>query len=295
MLLLCLLSCASETQRPVELPRNWDDSQLDLATRPVLAVVPFTVTDRVRAEADLRVAPMLTTALLKTGRFDVIENEKVQVVLEQQEFQQASYFDPEMKAKLGRMVGATAVLFGELTSATQQKIDKFAYDLIDTRVRIDVRAVDPTTGRIRFAESAEGRADARVVTDARGVIISGAVDTRSEFARAAAQAIERLGLKLSGMFPVMGFVVSYEQGRLVTDLGSAKDLVAGDELVVIRPVERLLHPVTGQPAGWRKSILGLARVESVELATSTARMIRVVETTIALQVGDRVVLRRDPN
>ena len=93
----------------------------------------------------------------------------------------------------------------------------------------------------------------------------------------------------------MGFVVSCGQGRLVTDLGSAKDLVAGDELVMIRPVERLLHPVTGLPAGWKKSILGLARVEAVELSTSTARLVRVVETTHTLQVGDRVVLRRDPN
>ena len=301
---LAAFGCAHRAPSPgpteVALPGNWDDRYLDVAAdgsspRPALAVVPFKASPRVQADADLSVGPMLMTVLLKTGRFDLVEADKVEQLLEQQEFQQAAYFDPETKAKLGRMVGAAAVLFGEVTSATQQKVDKFAYDLIDTRVRIDVRAVDTATSRIIFAESAEGRSQARVITDARGTVISGAADTRAEFARAAAQATDVLGHKLSGQFPVTGVIVACTGSRFVTDLGSAKELNRGDELVVIRPLERLLHPLTKQPVGWRKAILGLARVEAVELGTSTANLVRPGETAQPLRAGDRVVLRRRTN
>jgi hypothetical protein len=291
------LGCGHGGPEPLTLPRNWDDRVLDVPTdgslpRPTLAVVPFAVSERVRAETDLLVGPMLTTALLKTGRFDLVEADKIDQILAQQEFQQAAYFDVATKAKLGRMVGASAVLFGELTSATQQKVDKFAYDVIDTRIRIDVRAVDTSTGRVIFAESAEGRTDARVVTDARGNIISGALDTRSEFAHAAADAAVVLGQRLSGEFPVTGFVLSGAPERFVVDLGSAKALAPGDELVVIRPLERLRHPVTGQPVGWSKIILGRARVEVVELSTATAHLVQAAAIPERLRPGDRVVLKR---
>jgi len=56
----------------------------------------------------------------------------------------------------------------------------FAYDVVRTEVRVDARAVDTSTGRLTFTESAEGTSEAKIVTDARGRMISGALDLDAE-------------------------------------------------------------------------------------------------------------------
>jgi hypothetical protein len=246
-----------------------------------------------KAPTDFRIGDVLTTTLFKSGRFELVERDRLKEILKEQRLGQSGLVDESTAAQIGKLVGAEAVVFGVLSSATQQKFDKFSYDLIRTEVRIDARAVDTATGRLIFTEAAEGFSETKVVTDSRGTIISGAVDPKSEYAKAAAYATVVLGEKLGKQFPVMGFVVSVADGSMVTDLGSDRNVVAGDRLVVIRPVERLKHPVTGKPAGWRKAILGGGEVRTVEAASSTARLVSAGDTSQPVKPGDVVVLHRE--
>jgi hypothetical protein len=292
-----LASCATAPRAPT-LPRNWDDHYLDLAAdrsspRPRLAVLPFTASDRVKAATDFQIGDVLTTTLFKTGRFDLVERDRLREILEEQRLGRSGLVDEGTAAQIGKLVGAEAVVFGVLSSATQQKYDKFSYDLVRTEVRIDARAVDTATGQLIFTESAEGASETKIVTDARGTVIAGAVDPKSEYARAAAQATVILGERLGRQFPVMGFVVTVGGGSMVIDIGSDRDVVAGDRLVVIRPIERLMHPVTGKPVGWKKAILGGGEVRTVEASTSTASLQPAEGGAQPVKPGDIVVLQRE--
>ncbi len=289
--------CATRTASgPLALPHNWDDRYLDLAVdkasvRPTLAVLPFTVGDHVKNVGDLHIGDILATALFKTGRFDMVERSKLNEILKEQRFSRSGMVDESTAAQIGKLVGASAVVFGTLSTAAQQKLDRFAYDVIQTDVRLEARAVETTTGRFVFTETADGRSEIKVVTDAHGTVISGAVAPQAEYIKAATAATVALSDKLSKQFPVMGFVVTVDQTRLVTDVGSERELLPGDRLIVLRPVGRIIHPVTKKQAGWNKKILGQAEVLTVEVATSSARVTRLEGPDAAIKPGDIVVVQ----
>src|SRR5262249_28602012 len=160
-------ACASHPAE-LSLPRTWDDRYLNRGSetpsfRPTLAVLPFVVGNRVGKDADLHVEDMVTTALFKTGRFDMVERERLATILEEQRLGQSGLVDRDSAARIGKLVGAKAVVFGVVSSATQQKFDRFAYDVVRTEVRVDARAVDTSSGRLTFTESAVGTSEARIV------------------------------------------------------------------------------------------------------------------------------------
>lgn len=280
---------------PLEMPRNWNDRVMDVAPgktkKTVVAVLAFDVRAAGPAAANLRAHEMIATALQKTGRFEIVEREKLASILAEQKLKLSGAIDDASKvAEIGKLAGAEAVIFGSVTSATQQKIDKFGYDLVRTEVRIDTRAADSTTAKVMFTEAASGIAEAKVVTDARGQVISGAVSFEAEYPKAAANAVDRLGKKLAGLFSVMGYVVNVDKGVVMTDLGASRGLEAGDALVVFRPGEKIMHPVTKKVIAWKKELLDVAEVAAVEKDTSTARLLRKGAGSGSVKAGDAVVV-----
>jgi hypothetical protein len=296
--LLSLAGCAGGggPSGGLALPSNWDDRRLEKAAdakgsdKPVVAVLPFEFSSAVRSAKNLKLADMVTTSLFKTGRFELVEREKLQSILDEQQLGKSGLVDDASKAaEVGKLAGAEAVVFGALSSATQQTIDKFAYDVIRTEVRIDARAVDTTTGRVTFSESATGTAEAKVVRAADGTLISGLKNADDEFVKAAAQATDALGARISKLYPLMGYVVSVTGDEVLTDLGSEKGVAVGDELVAFRPGERVVHPVTKQLIGREKKLLDVLTVRSVDFRSSTVKRARKTEEP--LKPGDVVVLR----
>jgi curli biogenesis system outer membrane secretion channel CsgG len=292
--LLSLVGCAT-VPSSLTLPQNWDDSLLDRAAdaqavKPVLAVLPFDVSKGAKGASQLKLADMVTTALFKTGRFELVERERLQAILDEQHLATSGLVDDASKAaQVGKLAGAQAVVSGALSGATQQTIDKFAYDVIRTEVRIDARAVNTSTGKVTFSESATGTAEAKVVRAADGTLISGLKNADDEFVKAATNATDALGARLSRLYPLMGYVVSVSGDEVITDLGADKGINVGDELVAFRKGQRIVHPVTGQNMGWQKEMLDLLKVQGVDLRSSKVR--RGNQTNKPLRPGDVVVLR----
>ena len=292
---LAVQGCAAGS---IQLPRSWDDHYFDLVvdestTRPTLAVLPFTAGKEIRQAGDFSASDVLSTELFKSGRFVLVERERLNAILDEQRLGRSGLVDENTAAEIGRLSGAAAVVFGGLSSASQQKIDKFSYDLIRTEVRIDARAADTSTGRLIFVQSATGTSETKVVTDAQGQVISGAIDPKAEFLNAAQAAVIELSQKLARQFPVVGFVVSCDSNEFVTDVGADKDASVGDRLVVLRPLERLTHPVTKKRVGWKKEVLALGQVQAVDASTSTAKILRRESGTEAIKAGDIVIVQKD--
>ncbi|MEO0204048.1 MAG: CsgG/HfaB family protein [candidate division WOR-3 bacterium] len=146
--------------------------------RRVLYFTPFlillscaSVEDKVRSSSvDYTISPMMTfdtiktiavftkeqvlydeavLNLLKTGKFDVIDRQRIDEILEEQEFSHSGLVDQETAVKVGKLLGANLIAFVEKISSDR---DFDAYIS-----KISVKIIDVQTGRIMYVATAYGQ------------------------------------------------------------------------------------------------------------------------------------------
>ena len=123
---------AAQKGAPLQLPAGWSDSyfaKLDSARAPTVtvAVMEFSGGQLVEERLRFRMSDILITELVKAGRFSVVERDRLDVVLSEQKLQQEGLTDVSATAlQLGKLINAELVVFGLVTSATHQKVDRFA-------------------------------------------------------------------------------------------------------------------------------------------------------------------------
>lgn len=102
-------------------------------------------------------------ALMRTGRFTVVDRAAVDKLLAEQEFSFSGVVDPASAARLGRMLGAEAVM---LISISSLKHDEFFSDSPDYRAaQLYVRLISVETSEVLYSaqgesSSFEGASDA---------------------------------------------------------------------------------------------------------------------------------------
>ncbi len=301
-LLLALVTAGANAQRPrpapLALPAGWNDSyfaRLDEGRKPktVVAVMDFTGGESLEARLRLRMADALVTSLVQAGRFDVVERERLDLVLSEQNLGQSGRVDPATAARVGRILGAELVVFGLVTGATEQKIDKFSYDLVRIEVSIDVRAVNVSTGRVVISENARGAAEARVITTASGEVVSGPTNFDPLYHEASRTALDRAAALVSGAAPLVGYVVARSGPGVTLDLGEDRGVKAGDGFIAFRRGNPILHPVSGERIGWEKTVLAALEVTATEADLSQARIVNAAPGA-DLKPGDLVIFRPSP-
>jgi curli biogenesis system outer membrane secretion channel CsgG len=133
----------------------------------VLELPPFTGKKQIIAVLDLSnktefedprigrgISNMLITALVNSGRFTVVErNEEVlKKVFAEQKLGLTGAVTPQTAARVGKMLGAKAVIIGEVSEFGIRKTSAFVgvggKKTITTRVVVDARMVDPETAEI---------------------------------------------------------------------------------------------------------------------------------------------------
>jgi curli biogenesis system outer membrane secretion channel CsgG len=120
-------------------------------TRPTLAVMYFTngalVDHASYAPLSKGMAEMLITELAQNSGVRVVERDRLQTVLEEQNLQASDRVDKETAVKLGKTLGARHLLMGSFVIDPRQN------------VRIDLRAVNTETSAIDYVQSISGKAD----------------------------------------------------------------------------------------------------------------------------------------
>ena len=92
------------------------------------------------------IADMLITDLSKVPNLKIVEREKLEKLLQEIELGSSNYFDQKTAQRLGKGLGAEAILTG-------------AFLVLDDQLRIDARLVDVATGNILTAEAVSGSKD----------------------------------------------------------------------------------------------------------------------------------------
>ncbi|MBL0172907.1 MAG: hypothetical protein IPP90_19815 [Gemmatimonadaceae bacterium] len=119
--------------------------------RPTIAVLYFTngalIDNASYAPLSKGMAEMLITELAQNNAVRVVERDRLQSLIEEQNLQNSDRVDKETAVKLGKTLGARHMLMGTFVIDPKRNM------------RIDVRAVNTETSAIEYTESVTGNAD----------------------------------------------------------------------------------------------------------------------------------------
>lgn len=130
-----------------------------------------------RGKVGRAVSDMLITELVKDGTFKVVERNQLEKILGEQKLSISGVVDPSDVAKLGKVLGVSAVIVGSVTQfgVDRQTIGLFGIGIKKStaKVAINARMIDTSSGEILFA--AEGAGD----EEASGVDVGGYINVDS--------------------------------------------------------------------------------------------------------------------
>lgn len=116
-------------------------------------------------------AGMLSNELAATGKFRVIERDKIDKVLAEQDLSAAGRVNKATRVKTGKLTGAKYLVFATVSSFEENSAGSgggISFRGInvggkkqDAYIAVDLRVVDTTTGDIEFARTVEARAGGR--------------------------------------------------------------------------------------------------------------------------------------
>lgn len=239
-------------------PRAWGDQK-------TLAVMKFTTTAGsgrsywYNASWDLGegMAEMLTTALVETGKYRIVERQQLHDVLGEQDLGASGRVDPETATKIGKVLGARYLVYGTVNEFEYSKggegggvrIAGFRVGASEARAHIgmDIRIVDGVTSEILFST----RSTAEATRTGFKVGYSGAdfgadlgTFQKTPLGEATRKAIEYAVAKIVSDFgteaapaPAVkwsGTLIVADDGTIVIKAGGQEGLKTGDILTVFR-------------------------------------------------------------
>jgi curli biogenesis system outer membrane secretion channel CsgG len=103
---------------------------------------------------------ILITELAKSGKFIVVERDKMDKIMNEQKLGMSGAIDPNTAAKVGKILGLNAIVtgsisqFGEETEGSEYLITQSKSQVV--KCTVDIRVVDAETGQVLYADSGSG-------------------------------------------------------------------------------------------------------------------------------------------
>jgi curli biogenesis system outer membrane secretion channel CsgG len=210
---------------------------------------------------------ILITELVKTGKFIVVERDKMNKILEEQKLGQSGAIDPATAAQVGKVLGLNAILTG---SVSQFGVKKEGKDFIISESKqqivectVDIRAVDAETGQVLYADSGKG-----VVRKASGKFLG--MGNQSKYdetleGEALRAAIVKFMDNLTSQINKKAWscrVAAVEDGSVYLNAGDESGLTVGQKLNVFSQGKEIKDPSTGLVIGRTEKQIGSMKVDS---------------------------------
>jgi curli biogenesis system outer membrane secretion channel CsgG len=234
---------------------------------------------------------MLTTALVKSGQFVVLERVAADKVVGEQDFNATDRVNPETAAAKGKIIGAQALITGDITEFSYQQssvggnlsglgrlsvLSKLSSNRVTAMVAIDLRVIDAVTGEVLFSQRAKGTSSmtgvaSDITAGGQSFSVAGSVD--QPLGKASREAIEKIVALLAGdaaRVPFTARIVEVRDGRIYVNAGQEAGLRPGMEFDVYEQQPALIDPSTGRTLGTPDRLLGAIRVEDVQDKYSVA-------------------------
>ena len=140
--------------------------------KPRIAILEFEDKSGAGAPGEA-VADMLTTELFNTNEFTILERQRMDAILSEQDLSSEGYVDSSTAVKMGKLLGVDFLVTGAITQFKTETaggvvplpLGSFGGVAVGSHtayVTLDVRAVSTTTGEILLAAREQGAANATV-------------------------------------------------------------------------------------------------------------------------------------
>ncbi|MBN2103044.1 hypothetical protein JW835_03290 [bacterium] len=243
---------------------------------------------------------MLTTALVKSGKYTVIERQQIAQLLNEQQLGQTGIVTEQSAAKIGKMLGVELAVVGAVTEFGHSKKDMginvkgfgFGTKSQKATVAVDVRLINTSTGEIITAESV------RKDESSSGISLDtpdGRFDNSNKFdnsivgkaTRAAIDEIVVLIDNQSSDLPWEGKVIKVDGITVYIKPGEDGGVKVGDSFVVYSAGEELIDPDTGLSLGSEEKKVGTIQIVQVLAQAAKA----TVKMGGGISVGDKVRIK----
>jgi hypothetical protein len=221
------------------------------------------------------------TALVNTHKFDVVDRDKIDKVIAEQQYGESGAMDPARCVKAGKIIGADYFLTGAISYfiVRQSSIENpYARGnwthTVTAEILVDMRIVDTRTSKIVAAD--KGEANVSTKFQSTGYVEATLAPKLLDDVQRAL--CDSLTVKtIDGVYPVK--VISWKDGIAYLNRGEGGGLRAGDVFEVFSLGEELRDPDTGAVLGSEEKKIGALQVSSVEAKFTKA--VPVAGTDIA--------------
>ncbi len=247
-------------------------------------------------------ADMLTTDLVKSGKYVVIERTEIAKVIEEQKLGQAGLVTEQSAVQMGQLLGVELAImgavteFGFTTGGTGTRIGGINVGVKSqsATVAVDVRFVNTTTGEILAADHVrkeESSGGLRISTPEFGF------NNRTDFdnslvgkaTRGAIDDIIALIEQQMEQLPWEGKVILVRDNSIYIKPGSDAGVQVGDTFVIYSKGEELIDPDTGISLGSVETKVGTVAITSIVSGGKAA--IATIRMGSGFKVGDLVRLQ----
>lgn len=225
---------------------------------------------------------MLETAIVKSGKMDVMERNQLNAVLQEQGIGQAGLTTGG--GQIGGLTGVDYLLYGSITkfgarqkgmrlggesrSSRRRSESLFSSSNLITEMAVDLKVTEVATGRIVLADTVEGEAEQGKVFNIVGF---GSGEAKADpFADVQRVVAARLSeAVVTDRIPIK--VIQIQQdGTLILNYGNVF-FETGNRLTLFEVGEQIIDPDTGEVLGAEATAIGTVQVTSVEPRFSRAR------------------------
>jgi curli biogenesis system outer membrane secretion channel CsgG len=230
-------------------------------------------------------ADILTTELVKIGKFDMFERESLHTVIKEQDMGASGRFDPSTAAKIGKIIGVNYISTGAVTEYGQSRgggggggvsVGKTGY-----HSAVDIRMVDATTGRIVYADTAsksKSSTSVRVFGFGGGQKFNekAATEVMREAIKEVAGKIASLNLaakRPAGAATGKAVIADVEGSTVTLNKGASAGLKTGQVLVVKRKGKVIKDPSTGKVLKVKYKTIGKIKLTEVEADYSEGKIV----------------------
>jgi len=177
-----------------------------------IAVLDFQMQGKKYQDTDMGaiVAEWLITALVKDGRFDVVERRLLQKILTEHQLAMSGVVDNKSISELGQILGVKIIISGAVLHFQ---------NIIEANARI----IDVSNGSIIAAESVKSTSTAGLE-----------------------ELVIQMAQKIIKDFPLEGYVVMRKGDKVSIDLGKRAGVKVGMQFIVYKEGNIIKHPKTGE-------------------------------------------------
>ncbi|GER92375.1 hypothetical protein A45J_0090 [hot springs metagenome] len=235
-----------------------------------------------RGKVGRAVSDMLITEFVKDGTFKVIERNQLEKILSEQKLSISGVIDPSDAAKLGKVLGVSAVIVGSVTQfgVDRQTIGLFGIGIKKStaKVAINARMIDTSSGEIFFAAEGSGEEEASGVDVGGYINVDSASFANSILGVATKKALKDIVKQIREQSAKLkeSVITAYvamcdiKANTFIIDSGKESGIENDQTLYVIKVLKEVKSPKTGEVIKRITDVIAELKITEVDKTSATA-------------------------